>query len=173
MGNYTEHDVREAARAFSGWQTDGAQSVFEPSLHDDGVKTVLRQTGNWNGADIVRICLEQPVAARFIVRKIYRALVSEAAKPSDALLEPLVVAFRKSDYDIGALVQTILRSRHFFSDRAYRQRIKSPVELVMGAVREATAGTVAPPTLANWFQEMGQLLLRRPMSKAGKGAGAG
>ncbi len=168
-GNYTEHDVRDAARAFSGWQTDGAQSVFEPALHDDAVKTVLRQKGNWNGADIVRICLEQPVAARFLVGKIYRALVSEAAKPSDALLEPLVAAFRKSDYDIGALVQTILRSRHFFSDQAYRQRIKSPVELVLGAVREATAGTVAPPTLANWFQEMGQLLFAPPNVKGWEG----
>jgi uncharacterized protein (DUF1800 family) len=169
VGNYTERDVREAARAFSGWQSDGQNAEFDASLHDDGEKTFLGNTGNWKGPDIVRICLEQAAAPRFLVRKLYRALVSEAVKPADALLEPLVVSFRKSDYDIGALVQTILRSQHFFSEHAYRQRIKSPVELVLGAVREATSGSVAPPTLTAWLAEMGQQLFAPPNVKGWEG----
>lgn len=169
VGHYTERDIREASRAFSGWHTDGAQFAFEPSLHDDAPKTVLGQKGNWDGGDIVRLCLEQPAAPRFLVRKIYRALVNEAAKPSDELLEPLVVAFRKSDYDIGALVKTVLQSRLFFSVHAYRQRIKSPVELVMGTVREATSGTIAPPALTTWLQEMGQQLFAPPNVKGWEG----
>src|SRR5207249_10321326 len=65
---YTEKDVREAARAFTGWREDDGQYVFRAEDHDGGVKTVLKQTGKWNGADVVRICLEQPAAARFLVR---------------------------------------------------------------------------------------------------------
>ena len=84
---------------------------------------------------MVRIVLEQPAAARFLVRKLYHFLVSEKAVPPDSLLEPLCESFRKSDYDIAGLVRTILASRHFYSDHAFRQRIKGPVEYVLGAVQ--------------------------------------
>ncbi len=110
-------------------------SSSTPRLHDDGAKTVLGQTGNWNGDDVVRIILQQPAAARFLVRKLYRFYVSETHEPPDSFLEPLAESFRKSDYDIAALLRTMLSSRHFFSDYAFRQRIKSPVEYVLGAVR--------------------------------------
>ncbi len=135
VGNYTEKDVREAARAFTGWRTDGTGFVFNPALHDAGPKTILGTTGNWDGGDVVRIVLEQPAAARFLIRKLYRFLVSETAVPADALIEPLCVSFRKSDYDIASLVRTILSSRLFFSDHAFRRRIKGPVEYVLGAVQ--------------------------------------
>ncbi len=137
VGNYTEKDIREAARAFTGWHTDSEGFAFEfnTRLHDDGVKTVLGQTGEWNGDDVVRILLRQPACARFLVRKLYRFFVSETREPPDSFLEPLAEAFRKSDYDIAALLRTMLSSRHFFSDYAFRQRIKSPVEYVLGTVR--------------------------------------
>ena len=134
VGNYTEKDIREAARAFTGWHTDGTGFTFNARPHDDGLKTVLgtdRQLGRRRRGPIV---LEQPAAARFLVRKLYRFFVSETAPP-DALLEPLCESFRKSDYDIAALVRTMLSSRLFYSDHAFRQRIKSPVEYVLGAVR--------------------------------------
>ena len=135
VGNYTEKDIREAARAFTGWRTDGTGFAFDARLHDGGTKTVLGQTGTWDGGDVVRIVLEQPAAARFLVRKLYRYLVSETATPPDALLEPLCESFRQSDYDIAGLVRTILASRHFYSAHAFRQRIKGPVEYVLGAVQ--------------------------------------
>ena len=135
IGNYAERDVREAARAFTGWRTDGSGFAFNPRDHDCGSKTVLGQTGNWDGGDVVRIVLEQPAAARFLIRKMYRFFVSETAAPPDALLEPLCESFRKSDYDIAALVRTILASRHFYSSHAFRQRVKGPVEYVLGAVQ--------------------------------------
>jgi hypothetical protein len=134
VGNYTEKDIREAARAFTGWRTDGVDFKFDARLHDSGSKTVLGQSGNWNGGDVVRIILEQPATARFLVRKLYRFFVSERAVPPDSLLEPLCESFRKSDYDIAGLVRTILASRHFYSSHAFRQRIKGPVEYVLGAV---------------------------------------
>ena len=135
VGHYTEADVREAARAFTGWHTDGRKFTFNRFQHDDGKKTVLGQTGDWDGGDVVRIVLEQPAAARFLVRKLYRAFISESESPDDALIDPLADQFRRSDYDIAALLRTMLRSNLFFSAHAYRRRIKSPVEYVVGLLR--------------------------------------
>jgi Protein of unknown function (DUF1800) len=135
VGHYTEKDIREAARAFTGWRTDGTGFAFDARWHDGGKKTVLGQTGDWDGGDVVRILLEQPAAARFLVRKLYSSLLSERAVPPDGLLEPLCDMFRKSDYDIAGLVRTMLASRHFYSEHAFRQRIKGPVEYVLGAVQ--------------------------------------
>ncbi len=135
VGNYTEKDVKEAARAFTGWHTHGDAYRFDASAHDGGTKTVLGRTGTWDGGDVVRIVLAQPAAARFLVRKLYHFLISETAEPPAALLEPLCDSFRKSDHDIAALVRTMLASRHFFSEHAFRQRVKSPVEYVVGAVQ--------------------------------------
>jgi len=135
VGHYTEKDIREAARAFTGWRTDGRNFTFDTRFHDDGPKSVLGQKGPWDGGDVVRIILEQPAVAQFMVRKLYRFLVNETAAPPDALLEPLYQSFRKSDYDIRELVRTIAASRHFYSDHAFRQRIKSPVEYILGSVQ--------------------------------------
>ncbi|MFO0844264.1 MAG: DUF1800 domain-containing protein [Gemmataceae bacterium] len=135
VGNYTEKDVKEAARAFTGWRTERAGFRFDPSLHDDGPKTVLGRSGAWDGGDVVRIVLERPAAARFLVRKLYRYLVSENAEPPAALLEPLCESFRRSEYDVAGLVRTMLASRLFYSAHAFRQRVKSPVEFVLGAVQ--------------------------------------
>jgi hypothetical protein len=134
VGNYAEKDIREAARAFTGWHTDGIGFRFNPALHDDGSKTVLGKTGNWDGGDVVQIVLGQPACARFLVRKLFQFLVSEIAAPDD-LLEPLCESFRASDHDVAALVRTMLASRLFYSDHAFRKRIKGPVEYALGAVR--------------------------------------
>jgi uncharacterized protein (DUF1800 family) len=135
VGHYTEKDIREAARAFTGWRTDGTAFTFDSRFHDAGPKTVLGQTGSWDGGDVVRIVLEQPAAARFLVGKLYAFLVSEQPAPPAGLLEPLCDLFRKSDYDVAALLRIILSSRHFYSAAAFRRRIKGPTEYVLGAVQ--------------------------------------
>jgi uncharacterized protein (DUF1800 family) len=174
VGNYTETDIREAARAFTGWHTDDDKFDFVAKLHDTGEKTVLKETGNWNGDDIVRILLAQDACARFLVHKLYRAFISETQEPPKEFLEPLCAQLRKSDYDIGALVKTMLRSRHFFSDYAYRQRIKSPVEFAVGAIMEATDRPVpvAPVVLAGQLEPMGQQLFAPPNVKGWPGGKA-
>jgi hypothetical protein len=134
VGNYTERDVREAARAFTGWHTHDAGFQFNADAHDNGLKKILGQTGKWDGGDVIRIILEQPAAARFLVRKLYAFFVSEIAPP-DSLLEPLCESLRRSNYDVSAVLRTMLSSRLFFSDHAFRKRIKSPVEYVLGTVR--------------------------------------
>jgi hypothetical protein len=177
VGHYTEADVREAARAFTGWHTDGAGFAFRPTLHDDGPKTVLGKTGRWGGDDVAAIVLARPAAARFLVRKLYRLFVSEAADPPAALLEPLADAFRASDYDVAALVRTVLLSRLFYSEHAFRQRIKSPVEFVLGAVRAVVDRPAAdrplpPDPLARWVAAMGQPLFAPPNVKGWAGGPA-
>jgi uncharacterized protein (DUF1800 family) len=176
VGNYTETDIREAARAFSGGRYEDEKFEVVPKLHDDGVKTVLKETGNWGGEDIVRIVLKQDACASFLVRKLYRYFISETHQPPAGLLEPLVVSFRKSDYDIGALVRTMLRSRHFFSDYAYRQRIKDPVEFTLGTVlavaKRPVAESVSLVALASRIDAMGQQLFAPPNVKGWPGGRA-
>jgi uncharacterized protein (DUF1800 family) len=175
VGNYTEQDIREAARAFTGWHSDGDEFEFNVPLHDDGTKTVFGKTGNWNGDDILNFCLEKPCAAMYLVRKMYEFFISEAHRPPDRLLEPLAERFRKSDYVIADVVRTILSSRHFFSAYAYRQRIKSPVEFTVGLVNAAVTredldrGRVAQEALINRVEGMGQVLFAPPNVKGWPG----
>jgi hypothetical protein len=133
--NYTEQDIREAARAFTGWALEDGRAVFHATQHDDGEKNVLGERGRFRSSDIVRICLEQEATPYFITRKLFRFLVSESWQPSADLLEPLAREFRESDFNFGGLVEKILRSNLFFSAHAYRARVKSPVDFALGIVR--------------------------------------
>ncbi len=168
---YDETDIREAARAFTGWGTQGNEYRFNKAQHDDGEKTVLKKTGKWNGDDVVRILLEQPVAARFLVRKLYRNFISEIEVPPDSLIEPLAEQFRKSGYDIAGVLRTMLRSRHFFSSYAYRQRVKSPAEYVVGMLRSLEA-QVGMMSLTEAMNGMGQILFAPPNVKGWDGGKA-
>ncbi len=177
VGHYTEHDIREAARAFTGWHMDGEKFEFNAQEHDYGSKTVLGRTGKLDGSDIIDVLLEQPACAEFLVRKLYAFLISETQSPSPAFLEPLCEQLRRSDYDIGLLVRTMLSSRHFFSDYAFRQRIKSPAEFVVGAVRAVADFkdpnlNIPPQALATKLDTMGQALFAPPNVKGWPGAQA-
>jgi Protein of unknown function (DUF1800) len=170
VGNYTEKDVQEAARAFTGWHTIAGYFTFNKAEHDFGEKTVLGQRGTWDGDDILRILLEQGPCVKFLVRKLYRFLVNETADPPDAFLAPLADAFRQSDYDIAVPVRTILRSKHFFSDHAYRQKVKWPVEYALGVARAIGVGitgriTMSPYSLLGVLELMGQQLYAPPNVK--------
>jgi uncharacterized protein (DUF1800 family) len=141
-GHYTERDVREAARAFTGWVRQDSVGRFpepavarDPAQVDDGPKSFLGRDGRWGPSDIVRITLERPEAATLLARKLYRWFVSEAGTPDHELIEPLSEEVRRNGFAIGPIVEVILRSKHFFSRAAYRQRIKSPVEFSAGLVR--------------------------------------
>ena len=170
VGNYTERDIREAARAFTGWHTADGKFLFVKDQHDHLSKTVLGQAGDWDGDDVLRILLEQPVCAKYLVRKLYQFLVSDTANPPDALLAPVADAFRKSDYDIVVPVRTILRSRHFYSAYAFRQKVSWPVEYAVGMVRLIGVGvtgriTVNPYSLLGVLELMGQQLYAPPNVK--------
>jgi hypothetical protein len=168
LGHYTEADVREAARAFTGYDVKAGRSAFDPKQHDDGEKTVLGKTGRWKGEDVVKICLDQPACPRFVVRKLYAFLVSETATPADELLQPLADGYRASGFDTGRLVETILRSNHFFSRAAYRQRVKGPVDFAVGIVR-GLEGTAGPLPLAEELDKLGQAVFAPPSVKGWDG----
>ncbi len=168
IGHYTEADIREAAKAFTGYDVAAGAMKFSAKQHEAGSKKVLGQAGNWKGEDIVRICLEQPACPRFLVRKLYAFLVSETANPTDELIHPLADDYRKSGFDTAKLVETILRSEHFFAVSSYRQRVKSPVEFALGIVRglEGTAGVLP---LAEALEPLGQALFAPPSVKGWDG----
>ncbi|MFN4260147.1 MAG: DUF1800 family protein [Gemmataceae bacterium] len=168
IGNYTEEDIREAARAFTGYEIVEGKPSFNASQHDDGVKTVLGQSGKWQADDIVRICLEQQSAPYFIVGKLYRFLISEAEPPPPDLLEPLAEQFRKSDYDFNGVVERMLRSNLFFSAHAYRARIKAPVDFALGIVR-GLEGRIGTTALAAALEELGQNVFYPPSVKGWDG----
>lgn len=164
---YDEHDALEAARAFTGWFVLQGQLKFFDREHDTGSKTVLDQQGAWKPEDIVRIVLDRAKSAEYVVRDLWNWLISETQPPEHALIEPLVGPFAES-YDIGWLVETMLRSNIFFSPIAYRQRVKSPVEYALGIARGI--GRVVPTLpLAADLAALGQALYNPPTNKGWAG----
>jgi uncharacterized protein (DUF1800 family) len=133
-GNYTETDVKEAARAFTGWSLgpNGA-FLFKPRLHDAGSKTVLGQTGNFNGDDVVDILLKMPKTANFICKKMYKFFVNENI--DDARVAYLATRFFKNNYDIKKLLEDIFTSDWFYEQKNIGAKIKSPIELLAGIRR--------------------------------------
>jgi uncharacterized protein (DUF1800 family) len=171
VGHYTEKDLREAARAFTGWSVENGKGVFHDTGHDDGDKTFLNQTGAWKSNDIVRITLEQPACAEFLCRKLYRFLVREDVEPTPELLRPLAEELRRHDYDIGHVVGIILRSRHFYDAAVRRQRIKGPVEFSAGLLRalDVPRADVRLLALALACERQGQDLFHPPNVKGWDG----
>jgi len=159
-GSCSPEEVRETARAFTGQFVLHGEYRFVDREHDLGPKKVLGEKGNWKGPDIVRIVLQQPGVARRIIARLYRWLISESEPPSEPLLAPLAESFAK-DYDLGRLVETILRSNLFFSPMAYRQRVKSPVEFALGIAR-GLEGLIPTAPLGEHLASLGQNLGNPP-----------
>ncbi len=166
IGSYTEADVKNAARAFTGFHVRDGEFSFDASRHDDGEKTLFGRTGALDGGDVVSMCVRRSECAGFISRKIFAFFAYDDPEP--ALAESLADSFRKSELDVSRLVETILLSRAFFSPRARRPRIKSPVELAVGAVRLLGA-TGDGRAHARAVSSMGQSLFQPPTVKGWDG----
>lgn len=159
IGNYTEEDVAAAARAFTGWNLQGAEFFFNRNQHDLGPKTFLGQTGNLDGGDIVDAVVGQKATAERISRKLFAFFAYP--NPDPGLVGSLVGAYMDSKYDMRALVGAILRSDAFYSEESRFGHIKSPAEFVVGAVR--TVGAQARErSLINGLRSMGQDILNPP-----------
>jgi len=141
VGNYSERDIQQLARAFTGWEVRGGAFYFNARQHDDGGKSILGQSGALGGDQAVRIVLEQPAGPRFIVRKLIRYFICDEPAASDALVEPLARQFRDEQLDVRKLVERILTSNLFFSGHAAGRKIRSPVELAVGVLRALEAST--------------------------------
>ena len=154
-GNYTENDVKEAARAFTGWAFNlQGEFVFRKNQHDDGTKTFLGKTGNFNGDDILNMLLENKQTANYISKKIYRYFVSE--KINEQNQQWLSNRFYSNNYNIAKLLEDIYTSDWFYDEKNIGTRIKSPVELLAGIRR------LLPMQLEN---NQSQLLFQRALGQ--------
>ncbi len=166
VGNgYTENDVKEAARAFTGWTAILGYFYFNPSAHDSGNKTFLGSTitgrtgtsGVLEGFDVVDIILKQKAPAEFMVKKIWEWFVYE--NPSRVLITKLANRFRQDGYNFRSLMELIFRSKAFYSSSAMKALVKNPVEYVIGALRNTDQRNVSYTRVANRFLRMGWPLL--------------
>ena len=168
--NYTEADVKDAARAFTGWGYNAEGTfVFRQNVHDNGPKTIFGQSGTFTGDDVIRLLLERKETARFVTTKIYRFLVDEQAINATAKtrIDALADRFYSKGYNISDLLETILTADWFYESAVVGNRIKSPVELLAGMQHalgiefeqkqsvifiQRTLGQVLlyPPNVAGW-----------------------
>jgi uncharacterized protein (DUF1800 family) len=154
-GNYSEQDVKEAARAFTGWGANlQGEFIFRKFQHDPGEKTLLGKTGNFDGDDVLNILLERKQTAAFISGKIYRYFVNDKLDEEKAAW--LADRFYQSNYDIAALMEDVFTSNWFYDAGHIGTRIKSPVELITGIRR------MLPMKIEN---EEVQLLLQRVLGQ--------
>src|SRR5262245_4196017 len=153
VGNYTEHDVREAARAFTGWTNHVLTFKFDSAQHDFGDKTFLTRTGPLNGEDVVDTILQQPVTGEFVAATLYRYFVREdIASP---VKTDLGRAFRESCYQTKPLLKRIFLSKDFYAPPSYATQIKSPVHLVVSTYRKM--GLREVPTIPDFGRMTGAL----------------
>ncbi|PWN66536.1 DUF1800 domain-containing protein [Chryseobacterium oncorhynchi] len=160
-GNYTEKDVREGARAFTGWSYDKEGNFKErKNQHDEGTKTFLGKTGNFDGSDALHIILEQKATAQFITTKIYKFFVNENVDHD--IINKLSSNFYSSGYDIKKLMTEIFSSSWFYDQKNIGNRIKSPVELMAGMMRILPMKIQNPENLIVYQKLLGQMLLYPP-----------
>ena len=161
VGNYSERDVREAARAFTGWNFENLDFVVHPALHDDEEKTFLGRTGNFDGVDVLEIILEQEVTAEYIAAKVYRFFVREEVSPE--LQSKLGTILRDNNYELRPLLAAIFGSRDFYSAASYGAHIKGPVEHVITLLKHLGAEDVpGVPDFNQTTIALGQRLLNPP-----------
>lgn len=172
-GNYSEKDIQEAARAYTGWFVVRDQFAFLEQQHDTGQKNVLGKVGPFRGEQIHEILVDQPACGKFLAHKLMRHYVSETDTFDDQLLAPLAETFRESGGSTQSVVQRILTSHLFHDPAARRRRVKSPVEFIVGTCRmlDITDPMPSPELLADASAAMGQGLYAPP-SVAGWEGGA-
>jgi uncharacterized protein DUF1800 len=161
VGNYSEKDVREGARAFTGWYFDNLTFKVDPDKHDDGPKTFLGRTGTFDGVDALKIIFQQPVTAEYLAGKIYRFLVRDDL--SHDLTKKLGAILRDSNYEVKPLLTVIFSSKDFYSQASYGAHTKGPVEYMVAMMKHL--GVDAIPGVPDFNQStisMGQHLLNPP-----------
>ena len=164
VGHYSETDVKEAARALTGWGVgESGEFITRPAHHDDGAKTLLGKTGQWHGDDLVKMLLDAPATANRLAFRLTELFMGEGAVEKPAMGE-LVDGLRQHNLDIGWAVETILRSQAFFADKNIKTRIVGPVEYVIGPIRALEMLDPPPSTLvlAEWLTRLGQDLFYPP-----------
>jgi uncharacterized protein (DUF1800 family) len=170
-GNYSEKDVQELARCFTGWEIKLRKFRFNRFQHDAGQKTLLGTTSAFADGESIDLILQQPSAAQFIAGKLVRQFVCDEPPPPPELLKPLADEIREHQWDISNVVQRILGSQLFFSSHAVGRKVRSPVDLAVGLLR-SLEGTTNTHQLAADLRQNGQGLFFPPNVKGWDGGRA-
>lgn len=168
LGNYTEKDIQELARTFTGWEIQHGQFKFNQFQHDYGSKTILGKTGTYDGDEGISVLLAQPAAARFIATKLIRYFITDDPEIPAGLVEPLAQKFRDSGLTTGPVLEMLLTSRLFYSEASVARKVRSPVELGVGMLR-ALEGASNLPQMSVELRELGQLPFFPPNVKGWNG----
>lgn len=164
-GHYTERDIKEAARAFTGWMANPITSnfLFNHRRHDKGQKTFMGKTGNFNGEDILNILLKNPRLAEHITERLWIEFIGD--KPVKKEVQRLAKIFRGADYEIKPLLRAMFTSKYFLSPANYGTQIKSPIELIVGSIRLFKVPINQPRKLIQAGQRLGQVPFMVPSVK--------
>ena len=161
-GHYTEQDIKESARAFTGWYFNAhGEYEFRALMHDNGIKIFLGEQGNFSGEDIINIILQQPQCSIFITRKFYKYFVNEE-NIDEQFVSDAADVFRKSNYEIAALAAYIFTHPHFYEQKNIGTRIKPPVELITSLLRNVKVEFDNKALLINAQKILGQILFLPP-----------
>lgn len=168
-GHYTEKDITEAARAFTGWSIEqvSLKYIWRPNRHDNSSKTVFGKTGNFTGDDVLRLIVAQQQAARFITKKLWTFFASE--NPPDSLVDSLATVFRNGGNSFKPLLRAMFTCEDFYSPAVMRQQVKSPVQWLVGSVRMLERELPPAQYSSNAIRQLGQDLLMPPNVKGWDG----
>jgi len=160
IGNYTEADVAEAARALTGWQVEGLESYFTQDRFDETAKTFMNETGNFNHIDIIDIIFNNQEVAKFICRKLYKEFIY--FEPDETIVIQLANIFRENNYELKPVLSTILKSTLLQSEEIIGAKIKSPVEFITAQMRQFKITTPDYEYLRDIANDVGQTLFSPP-----------
>jgi hypothetical protein len=166
IGNYTEQDVLEAARAFTGWHRAGSAFTFNNDVHDAGVKRLLGRRGKFDGGDVIDLLMAHPATPRFIARKLLRFF--SAPNPPDDVVHEAAELYDRTQLNTRLFLRELFQSQYFYADECIRSRIASPVEFVIGINRTLNVRQPASD-LVGHLDAMGQQLLGPPNVKGWDG----
>jgi hypothetical protein len=167
IGNYTEKDIKESARAFTGWANRGDEYIFNRREHDDGQKTFLGKTGNFSGEQIVDIIFDHAATPKYIAMRLVKFFGVD--EPTDEIVLPLAKLVKANKFEIKPTLETLFASQWFYSQEVMRRQIKSPVQLVVGTLRALGVGLAEPRQVDNALKLMGQELFHSQTVKGWDG----
>jgi uncharacterized protein (DUF1800 family) len=172
IGHYSENDIRESARAFTGYRIDmtNQQFRFAPRQHDNEPKTFMGKTGPWNGDDIIDTLMKHPACAQFLARKLWRFFVED--EPSAQVVDAVAGRIRAQNFEMRPVLREIFGAKEFYSDAAMRSQIKSPVQYLIQTAKLLATDLPAAPVAQNAMRQMGQILFAPPNVKGWDGGKA-
>jgi uncharacterized protein (DUF1800 family) len=168
-GNYTEQDIQQAARAYTGWGLDRDHLHYQYHFnnHDTGQKTVFGQTGNFTGEDVLNLICQKPECAKFISARLWRFFVQD--EPPQLIVDTLADDFQKNNLDIKRLMRRIFSSKEFYAPEVIRGQIKSPVQWIIAASHQLQGPLPSQPMTLSMLRMLGQELFQPPNVKGWDG----